>query len=194
MIDITVYAILEGSYNASSDKLSLGVMDVYLYLESAKSDFSNEINWYRLAYQNENLEELESSEICWHGLINKTEHIVYKIHTISINSDDLFKIDNKYPTVTRLEVDRHLDKTSYPYIVVGLWCVERETATPIEHYLYFYCHTIDAAKGAYIKYFKETAYLDLDPASIPDSRYFDQDYVYKADERNKYFCYIDNNE
>ena len=44
MIDITVYAILEGSYNASSDKLSLGVMDVYLYIESAKSDFRNEIN------------------------------------------------------------------------------------------------------------------------------------------------------
>ena len=63
MIDITVYAILRGSYdetkdNASSDKMSFGVMDVHLYLESAKSDFRNEINWYRLAYQNENLEEL----------------------------------------------------------------------------------------------------------------------------------------
>lgn len=198
MIDITVYAILRGSYdetkdNGSSDKLSLGVTDVYLYLEGAKSHFREEINWYRNAYQDENLEELESSEISWHGVINNTEHIVYKIHTISINSDDLFKIEKKYPTVTRLKVDRRLDKTSYPFIVVGLWCIERESAAPIEHYIYYYCHTIDAAKNAYIKYFKETAYLVLDPASIPESQFFDQNHVHKSDERNKYFCYIENN-
>lgn len=164
MIDKTVYAILRGSYdetkdNGSSDKLSLGVTDVYLYLEGAKSHFREEINWYRFAYQDENLEELESSEISWHGVINNTEHIVYKIHTISINSDDLFKIEKKYPTFTRLKVDRRLDKTSYPFIVVGLWRIKQKDGVPIEHYLYYYCHSIEAAKDAYIKYFKEIMFI-----------------------------------
>lgn len=199
MIDITVYAILRGSYdetkdNGSSDKLSLGVTDVYLYLEGAKSHFREEINWYRYAYQDENLEELESSEISWHGVINNTEHIVYKIHTISINSDDLFKINHKYPTVTRQRIDRHLDNTKYPFIVVGLWRIKNNDRAPIEHYLYYYCHDIEAAKQSYIKYLKETAYLDLDPASIPESQFFDQNHVHKSDERNKYFCYIENND